>query len=248
VSRDSAESAEVSLRGGDGTVRVLPLSLLRLVDLAGCAPWRVFRQRKGQAHLSGVYWSATMVGEVVYESRLELARLLLADFDPQVVAIYAQPLLLTAKIAGRPRRHVPDFLLGMRDGTVLVVNVKPTDRLADPKVAAALKWPGELFMMHGWRYELWSGADPVVLDNVRLLAAFRRPIVQDESLVTRAWQLVRDGDQLTAAELRVAGGDRRRIADVRPALLALLWSGRLRTDLTRPLSGAGVLWKGGADG
>lgn len=29
-------------------------------------------------------------------SRLELARLLLADFDPAVTAIFAQPLLLTA--------------------------------------------------------------------------------------------------------------------------------------------------------
>jgi hypothetical protein len=33
-----------------------------------------------QAHVSGSYWAATTDGHVVYESRLELARLLLADF------------------------------------------------------------------------------------------------------------------------------------------------------------------------
>jgi hypothetical protein len=37
--------------------------------------------------LSGVYWSATTGGHVIYESRLELARLLLADFDSVVTAI-----------------------------------------------------------------------------------------------------------------------------------------------------------------
>lgn len=36
------------------------------------------------AALSGYFWSATMSAHVVYESRLELARLLLADFDRHV--------------------------------------------------------------------------------------------------------------------------------------------------------------------
>jgi hypothetical protein len=42
--------------------------------------------------LPGWYWSATTSGHIVFESRLELARLLLADFDPNVVAIATQPL------------------------------------------------------------------------------------------------------------------------------------------------------------
>jgi hypothetical protein len=77
---------------------------------------------------------------VVYESRLELARLLLADFDPQVTAIAAQPFLVTAPSGVRMRRHVPDFLLAGRDGAVCVVNVKPADQLVVPKVAEALAW------------------------------------------------------------------------------------------------------------
>ena len=67
-------------------------------QLAAGRPWRVFRWRQGQAHYSGWYWSATTGGHVVYESRLELARLLLADFDPQVTAIAAQPFLVTAPV------------------------------------------------------------------------------------------------------------------------------------------------------
>ncbi|MEO3930464.1 hypothetical protein ABGB07_42440 [Micromonosporaceae bacterium B7E4] len=38
---------------------------------------------------------------VVYESRLELARIMLADFDRSVVAIAAQPLQLTSRYGDR---------------------------------------------------------------------------------------------------------------------------------------------------
>lgn len=79
---------------------------------------------------------------MVYESLLEPARLLLADMDPAVRGIYAQPCHLTARVGGRVRRHVPDFLLIMESGTVRVVNVKPADRLTDPKIAEAFGLAG----------------------------------------------------------------------------------------------------------
>ena len=37
---------------------------------------------------------------MIYERRLELARLLLADFDRNVTAIAAQPFLLQARVGG----------------------------------------------------------------------------------------------------------------------------------------------------
>ena len=40
-------------------------------------------------------------GHVIYESRLELARLLYADFDPSVNRIVAQPFLLTTRSTGK---------------------------------------------------------------------------------------------------------------------------------------------------
>jgi hypothetical protein len=81
---------------------------------------------------------------LVYENRLELTRLLLADFDPAVTAIAAQPFLLRAHAGGRVRRHVPNFFLVRADESALLVNVKPAARLADPAVAGALEWPGRL--------------------------------------------------------------------------------------------------------
>ncbi|OMI33038.1 hypothetical protein SPAR_43491 [Streptomyces sparsogenes DSM 40356] len=138
------------------------------------------------AHYSGDYASATTGGQVVYESRLELARLLLADFDPAVCGIYAQPLRMVARIEGKVRSHVPDFLLVMCSGTVRVVNVKPASRLQDPKIAQALAWPGHLIERHGWEYEIWSGAEPILLENIRFLAAYRHPGVVPAADVERA--------------------------------------------------------------
>jgi hypothetical protein len=68
---------------------------------------------------------------------------------------------------------VPDFLLVRADQQVQVVNVKPAARLADPVVAEALGWPDELFEGRGWGHEIWTGADPVLLANVRFLAEER---------------------------------------------------------------------------
>jgi len=234
-----AGQVSVSIRFDADAVASVELGRLRLRHFDGSVPWRRWRSRHGQAHLSGSYWAATTGGHVVYESRLELARLLLADFDPQVTGIWAQPCRILASVDGRHRQHVPDFLLASRSGEVSVVNVKPAERLADSRVAEALAWPGELFRGHGWRYEVWSGCDPVVLENVRFLAAYRRPGVVDEDLIARAWREVRDGEPLGDAERRLAGGGPGWA--VRPGLLTLLWRSRLTTDLSRPLSGDAIL-------
>ena len=228
-----------SIRYEDETVREVPLAELRVTDFRGSKPWRTVRSVHGMAHHSGSYASATMNGHVVYESRLELARLLLADFDPAVRGIYAQPCRMSVKIDGRMRHHVPDFLLVMESGVVQVVNVKPADLLADPKIKDALAWPGKVVEGHGWGYEVWCGADPIVLENVRFLAAYRRPGVVPAEEIERAWASVQDGDQLAAAENRLA--EERDPHEVRPSIMALLWAGRLTTDLTSPLSGDWVL-------
>lgn len=73
-----------SVRYDDASVRQVPFKDLRLADFTWSVPWRKFHSVHGQAHYSGRYASATMAGFVVYESRLELARLLLADMDPAV--------------------------------------------------------------------------------------------------------------------------------------------------------------------
>ena len=133
------------------------------VDLVCAAqPWRTFRWYHGQRHYSGEYWSATEQRHVSYESRLELARLLFADFERSISRILAQPFLLTVAIDGRLRRHAPDYLLLSSRGP-LVVDVKPRRQLDDDRVSQTLEWTRELVEQRGWVYEVWSEPDEVAL-------------------------------------------------------------------------------------
>jgi hypothetical protein len=84
---------------------------VRVADVIAGRPIRECRSYKGRRHYPGRYWSSTVARMVAYESRLELARILLADFDPAIVALAAQPLQMIGDDGGQPRRYVPDLLL-----------------------------------------------------------------------------------------------------------------------------------------
>jgi hypothetical protein len=103
-------------------------------------PVREFRWHEGRRHYSGWYWCATGQRLVVYESRLELARIMLADFDPAVDGVAAQPFRLIGRDGSRVRRRVPDVLLAGADGGVTVVDVKAPGKRADPEVRAVMEW------------------------------------------------------------------------------------------------------------
>jgi len=230
-------AARVSFRDSGGEIIHSDLCSASSAVLAASRPWRTFRWHHGQAHFSGWYWAATMRRHVVYESRLELARLLLADFDPSVAAIAAQPFYLTACVNGRERNHVPDFLLLGGDGVVNVVNVKPAGHLADPKVAEALRWAGAVFAERGWRHEIWTGASAVQLSNVRFLAAYRDPARLDPVVVSAVAETVE-------GPVRVCEIERawpQRSDEARAAVLHLVWRGVIRADLSVPLSAETVL-------
>lgn len=230
--------ARGSVRLVDGSTREMPLAELTAAVVLSGVPWRSVRAHRGQRHLPGWYWSATTGGHVVYESRLELARLLLADFDPDVVGIAAQPFLVT----DADRRHVPDFLLRRAEGSVVIVNVKPVKRMADERVADALAWAARVFCERGWEHEVWSGTDAQLLANVRYLAGYRRSWLIGS--VTGAAAIWPAGTVLTIAAAEEALRETGVVAP-RPVVLGLLWSGRLRADLRQPLASDSeleVLW------
>jgi hypothetical protein len=225
-------TARLQLRSVDGSEREIPLENAAAGDVSAAAPWRTFRSHRNQRHYSGWYWSSTTGDHVIYESRLELARLLLADADPDIVGIGAQPFLLIEGTETKPRRHVPDFFLQYRNGRCTVVNVKPAGRLKDPKVAATLEWAGMAITAKGWVAEVWTGCDPLLLANVRFLAGYRRSWLFDPAQIHAAEAAIIEGDTIGCLEgrLRDSGVDQ-----PRPLVLHLLWTGRARTQLTRPL-------------
>ena len=98
-----------------------------------------------------------MSAHVIYESRLELARLLVADVDQSVNHIVAQSFMLRAEIYGKRRRHIPDYLL-LTDDDPVVVDVKPAGLLDDPAVAETFEWVRVVVESLDWSFEVASGS------------------------------------------------------------------------------------------
>ena len=130
------------------------------------------------------YWASTVSDHVIYESRLELARLLMADFDKSVNHIVAQPFVLQTELRGKTRRHIPDFLLLTDDGPVVVDVLKPART-----VWTYLQWQkrssgcASLVESMGWSFEAASEQPRVRMENVRFLAGYRRrALIEDSAL------------------------------------------------------------------
>lgn len=221
-------AVEVSFRRGEDLCeRTVEWHAAAMEDLRAAAPWRTFRWYRGQKHYSGWYWSSTTRDLVIYESRLELANLMLADFDDQVRGIVAQPFLLAAEVDGVVRRHVPDFLLDTDSGPV-VVDVKPARRLDNDDVARVLNLTRDVVEAKGWRYEVATEPPPQRASNVRFLAGYRREnaIAPDHCEAVQAVAQV----GLTIGDLIDRMPDRPD-ACVRAAVLHLIWRRRLHVDI-----------------
>lgn len=221
----------------DESAVVCPWSVVEAGMLMSALPWRTFRWRQGQKHYSGTFWSATENDHVIYESRLELARLLFADFDASVRRIVAQPFLLRAVVAGAIRKHIPDYLL-FTDTAPIVVDVKPRHRVSKPENAFTFAWTKSAVESRGWRYEVWSEPPWTELQNVRFLAGYRRDWLLDRGLLDAVRALDLDGATLGTA-LRALPAWPNSL--VRSAVLHLLWQQYFRVDLTCPLSMGHVL-------
>jgi hypothetical protein len=87
----SAEFATASFHTKAGVAESEPWMVTGSAELSNTLPWRTFRWYRGQRHYSGLYWSATMRDHVIYESRLELSRLIFADFDRRCIASWPSP-------------------------------------------------------------------------------------------------------------------------------------------------------------
>jgi hypothetical protein len=235
-SSSPADSPQLSIRMHDGEIVRVPARQLSAALMADTKPLRTFRWYKGQPHYSGTYWSSTEATHVIYESRLELSRLLLADFDPTVSRIFAQPLMIRTKVDGRWRRHTPDYLL-IAGGELRFVAVKPQRRLEDPTVVATFAWVREVVESNGLSFEVASEPPQPYFDNVRFLAGYRRESsISDEALATlRARSLagISIGDVLRAA----TGPE----PLTRAALLHMLWTHELEADLSQVLSDRTIL-------
>jgi hypothetical protein len=188
---------------------------------------------------------------VGYESWVELGQLMRLDCDPGVVAMASQPFRFSWRSGGRARRtsHTPDYFVRRRDGTGVVLDVRPDDRI-EPKDAVKFEVTAAACARAGWGFERVGVLDPVLAANLRWLSGYRHPRVRRETV---------------AAELRAAFARPRglwagvgAVGDpiaVLPVPFHLLWRRELAVDLepgllsaatqVRPVSVAAKRWEGG---
>jgi hypothetical protein len=176
------ESVRISVRAADGNSEDgLDWSKVSAELLKSASPWRTFRQYKGAAPLLRL---VLIRDHVIYDSRLEPARLLHADFDPAAQSISGAAFSAQGSGRGQPRRHVPDFLLVTDDGPI-VADVKPRRYLSKEKIASTLAWYRAASENRGCRYEFWSEPPKALMANLRLLAGGRRKRLFAEACLTR---------------------------------------------------------------
>lgn len=240
VALPSLIDAEVRYVGADFEPVVTTLASVDVESVVRGRPVRRVRSSAGQRHYSGLYWSTTTRSHLGYESRLELDRLVLADFDRDVDWIATQPMWLSGRDESISRRHVPDLLLKQRGGRYLLVDVKPAEFAGRPEVAAVFAWTGRLCADRGWGYEVWCGAAPQVLENLRFIAQGRRGEFLDPDALRVVRQVVAAGMTVGEAETAAARSGAFRTS-IRPALLSVLWDGEWSVDLRRPLSSESVI-------
>jgi hypothetical protein len=211
----------------DGVVRREPLSRCWSVAFERVPPVRGFASFRGQRNRPGLWWFSR-TGELVgHESWLERDRLMALDADPEVVGVAAQPMWLhwTDAGSGRAVRHAPDFFARRADGTGVVIDVRPGQRIGE-RDAAVFAATAAFCAQVGWEYELAGELDPVRAANLRWLAGYRHPRYAQPALMARLRDVFAAPAPLLAGA--AAAGDP---VAVLPVLFGMLWRGELAADL-----------------
>lgn len=232
-------SFEVGYISADGAEHRVPLEQAWQVPLEAGRPVRRFPARKGQRHLSGLWWSATMSAHVGYESWLERDHLLALDFDTKVVAIASQPFWLSwSDDAGRRVTHAPDFFARL-DGSAVVIDCRPAER-RPPRDVAKFGATAVACDRVGWEYRLVSATDPVVTTNLRWLAGYRHLRHRLPDVAAALMAVLTGSTPLIVAAEQV--GDP---VAVLPVLFHLLWWQELVVDLRTPRHDRTPVWFSG---
>lgn len=224
--------------GAEGTQRLEPLAACVTERFECVLPVRSFRWGKGALNFPGSWWSSTTGEHVGFESWLERDHVMLMDFDPVITGMASQPFWLHWQDEdGRSRRHAPDFFARKADGSGVVVDVRPDDRIPSED-AEVFRVTALACGQAGWEFRRAGTIDPVVRANVRWLSRYRHQRCRREPEAAGLLEAFSAGRPLLAGTAEV--GDP--IA-VLPVAYHLLWRREMDCDLSVLLSGASMAWR-----
>lgn len=129
--------------------------------------------------------------------------------------------------------HAPDYFARMSDGSAVVVDVRPADRVKPPDAAKFAMTASACAAVAGWSFRLVHEPDPVLAANVRWLSGYRHPR-HDHPETGGLLREVFAGGEKPLAGAEMAGDP----IGVLPVLFHLIWRGDLLADVSAPLHDA----------
>jgi hypothetical protein len=90
-------------------------------------------KRKGPIFVRGYFPTTKNQNSLYFESFLELAALLHYENDATIVFMNSQPSSVSLIIGNRKTRYSPDLMLMRVTGEIIYIEVKPADKLSEPK-------------------------------------------------------------------------------------------------------------------
>lgn len=204
------------------------------VPFERCSPVRSFPSWPHKRHYSGHQWMQRLGMHVPFESLTERSSLLELDRLSTVLGVASQPMWITWPRTGQ--RHAPDFFARLVNGTGLVIDVRPTERI-DDRAREQFDRTARFCSSVGLRYGVYSPTTPTRDANLRFLMRYRDPRWLDP----RSAQLLPLGDHRLSDCVEMLGALELPLA----ACYALLWTGDLSMDLDQPLTmKTPVTWRG----
>lgn len=182
---------------------------------------------KNQRHLPGHFYMSRMHTHAAYESRLEMTILLQLDFNQAVRFVIAQPCVLHYRGDSRAYHHIPDFLVGYQNGAAELINVKPRRFVETERNRRAFSACERAAVEMGWAYSTRCEMNPILLANLKWLAAYRRPPTglheYGPHLMDAAQEPISIADVISFAPVLPSL--------IRPVLFHLIWMRVLDLDL-----------------
>lgn len=213
--------------------------LLGKLDLTKLESVRRPGVHKNQKHIPGFFWMEQTQDLVWYESRLEMLILKTLDHERNVAAVIAQPFLLSFPDESKVRTHVPDFLLVLKNGPSVLVNVKPKRYVDTPRNAKSFAACQHLANRLNWEYITRSEPVKAYAANVIWLNGYKR---YPFALNNFRNELLRRVQQRVSIKIVLQGLEPAALA--RPALFHLMWSREIDFDSTKILSDETILSPG----
>lgn len=188
-----------------------------------------------QRNYHGFYYFSQTGTHVSTESLLEARSLAWLDFTRDIVAIAAQPMLVTFT---DNTRHFPDFIALHANHRQVVYDIKPS-RFIGPDELAQFARTRALCDLVGWGYEVLTELPRIVERNLIWLSHFKfhqfHPGPAAASRLRLALSFPRPFDD-AAAQLGLPT-----MADARSSLAHLIWTGEVRVDLNLCLSDKSIV-------